>query len=60
MFIRNIITYDNEGEMHMIKAHIWETDGQERFLSIVLMYLRNADAIIFIFDASNYGFSLIV
>jgi len=58
MFSRNIIAYDDKGEMRMIKAHIWETGGQERFFSIVPMYLRNADAIIFVFDASDYGFSL--
>lgn len=58
MFSRKIIAYDDKGDMRMIKAHIWETGGQERFFSIVPMYLRNADAIIFVFDASDYGFSL--
>lgn len=58
MFSRNIIAYDDEGEMHMIKVHIWETGGQERFFSAVPMYLRNADVIIFVFDASDCGFSL--
>lgn len=57
MFTRNIIVHDKE-EMQMIKTYIWETGGQERFFSIVPMYLRNADAIIFVFDASDYGFSL--
>lgn len=35
------------------KLHIWETAGQEKFRSLVPMYLRNADIILLVYDLSE-------
>src|SRR3989304_7032377 len=34
-------------------VHIWDTAGQERFHAIVPMYLRDADAVLYMFDLYN-------
>lgn len=36
-----------------INLHIWDTAGQERFRSIVPLYIRDAVAVIFVYDMSN-------
>lgn len=44
-------TYELNGKI--IKMQIWDTAGQERFKSLVPMYLRNADIVLFVFDVSK-------
>lgn len=36
-----------------IDLNIWDTAGQERYMSIVPMYYRNADLVIFTFDVTD-------
>lgn len=33
--------------------HVWDTSGQERFMSIVRTYYRGAEAIIYVFDTNS-------
>jgi len=42
----------NDGE-NLIKLYIWDTAGQERFRSIIPVYLRDVDAILYVYDMSN-------
>ena len=37
----------------IIKLTIWETEGQERFRSIITNYLKGPDALILIYDVTN-------
>ena len=37
-----------------IKLHIWDTAGQEKFLSIVKSYFRQITVCIFVYDVDNY------
>ena len=57
MFVQKMLV-EKDGKIRSITVHIWETGGQERFFALVPLYLRNADAILFVFDASDRGHSL--
>lgn len=57
MFVQKLLV-EKDGEIRSITVHIWETGGQERFFALVPLYLRNADAILFVFDTSDRGHSL--
>ena len=57
MFVQKLLV-EKDGEIRSITVHIWETGGQERFFALVPLYLRNADAILFVFDTSDRGYSL--
>jgi small GTP-binding protein len=46
--IKNMTTGD-----HNLKLHIWDTAGQEKFMSLTQNYFRNADAVILCFDLTN-------
>jgi len=48
-FFSKIIKYKN----NKIQLHIWDTAGQDRFNSLLPLYLRNLDAVIFVFDLTN-------
>jgi len=37
-----------------VKLHIWDTAGQEKFLSIVKSYFREITVCIFVYDINNY------
>ena len=37
------------------KLQIWDTAGQEQFANIVRSYLRQLDAIIYVFDLTDYN-----
>ncbi len=36
-----------------VDLHIWDTSGQERFMSIITQYYRGAHAVMLVFDLSN-------
>ena len=36
-----------------VMLRIWDTSGQERFLSITQNFYRNANGVIFVFDITN-------
>jgi small GTP-binding protein len=36
-----------------LSFNVWDTAGQERYMSIIPMYYRNADLVIFTFDVSD-------
>lgn len=57
LFVRKVVI-KRDSEMYPLNLHIWDTAGQERFFSLVPMYLRDADIIIFVFDASDKGWGL--
>eukprot|EP01084_Bolivina_argentea_P186716 321760_1 len=44
------VTVDNE----LVKMQIWDTAGQERFRTITSAYYRGANAVILIYDITNY------
>lgn len=37
----------------IVKLQIWDTAGQERYNALVPMYIRDADAVIMVFDITN-------
>ena len=39
----------------IVKLQIWDTAGQEQFANIVRSYLRKLDAIIYVFDLTDYN-----
>ena len=43
----------NIDDRNTVTLELWDTAGQERFRSILPMYLRNADAIVLVFDVNN-------
>ncbi len=48
-YAKNIKLKNNE----LIKLHIWDTGGSERFKSISNIYYRNADGALLIYDVTN-------
>ena len=44
---------DKISKDNVIKLHIWDTAGQERYRSIMPMYYRDADIIIFVYDCTD-------
>ncbi|KAH0788713.1 small GTP-binding protein [Histomonas meleagridis] len=48
-YVRCKIMIDEENE---VTINIWDTAGQEKFQSLIPLYLRNANACIFVFDMS--------
>ena len=46
---KNLKLKNNE----LIKLHIWDTGGSERFKSISNIYYRNADGALLIYDVTN-------
>ena len=48
-YAKNIKIKNNE----LIKLHIWDTGGSERFKSISNIYYRNADGALLIYDVTN-------
>jgi Ras-related protein Rab-22 len=38
-----------------LSAELWDTYGQERYRSLINLYLRNANAAIILFDVWNIG-----
>jgi len=44
----------NEKYHKRVKLHIWDTAGQEKFLSIVKSYFRKITVCIFVYDVDNY------
>lgn len=47
-----IVSYNSSAEQ-MVKLNIWDTAGQERYATLLPMYSRNADVIIFTIDPVN-------
>lgn len=37
-----------------MKLQIWDTAGEEKFRSLTPMYYKNAEAIILVYDSTNY------
>ena len=35
-------------------VHVWDTAGQERFRSVIPMYLRDADIVVFMYDCNDH------
>lgn len=48
-----IVNYTQVGSGQIIRLNIWDTAGQERYASLLPMYSRNADVIIFTIDPVN-------
>ena len=49
-FLSKIINTENHGD---IVLEIWDTAGQERYNSLLPLYYRNSNVIIFVFDINN-------
>jgi len=49
-FVVSTIRIDDQST---IKLHIWDSAGQERFQSMVLMYIRNASAAFLVYDVTD-------
>jgi small GTP-binding protein len=41
------------GSMTAVTLHLWDTAGQERFAALAPVYLRKAEAVLLVFDASS-------
>lgn len=53
-FLTNRIeTRDKQGNDIVVGFEIWDTAGQERYKCLIPMYLRGAQAIIFVFDLTD-------
>jgi len=50
-FSKKTIEFNN----NIYKLFIWDTSGQEKFNSIITSYYRDTDAVIFVFDITNYN-----
>lgn len=42
------------GKHGQTTVHLWDTAGQERFRSLITMYMRDADLVIFMYDCNNH------
>jgi len=49
-FIINKFTISDEEKVNL---HVWDTGGQERFFALIPMYVRGANIVIFVWDASE-------
>jgi|AntRauTorckE6833_2_1112554.scaffolds.fasta_scaffold45862_2 small GTP-binding protein len=49
----SFLTYSKLIDNYNIKFEIWDTAGQERYKSLIPMYLRGAQIIIFVFDLTD-------
>jgi len=48
-----IVNYTKSNNGENIRLNIWDTAGQERFATLLPMYSRNADVIVFTIDPVN-------
>ena len=51
--IKSISLYPGQNNEKIIKLHIWDTAGQEKFKTIVRSYYRGAQGIMVVYDISN-------
>lgn len=49
----SFFTYNYYHDDHKITLQLWDTAGQERYRSLIPMYVRNSQGILYTFDLSN-------